>query len=438
MFWLFFFFAALLQRNLHRLIMNNCLPRSEAYGETTWQRLVGSGGVPAAERRELELAAPQFYESCLDELYGLIQSGDMRITLSPGSVRVTVHAASPLSQQALLELNTEAFATLCEFATRANWTDVPIDGVQLFAWHGECVPSFSLPQHIREVRSESAVFFEISGVCTRESGVSMAKVLLRALSAAGCAKALTWFVSADEAFFPDCEIDSEQRAIFVREIEKVGSVLKSDTVAMAECRQASRIREKLPAVNEVQRVLPFNTNCTVLCLLWYQRANDEERTKALSIAQQVVARHPRNDWSPIERASQIWWPSRNFASEEKLEDVLYMNVSMAELDQTGFDDLLARAKRCSRLQVLDVSRTGIGCSQLTQLLEQLPTLRLLVATDLDHAECEKASKQHPLFRTKCSWSSQDETPSDEELSLVHQQFIFKRQLELIIYSRDLQ
>jgi hypothetical protein len=417
--------------------MNNCLPRSEAYGETTWQRLLGSGGVPAAERRELELPAREFYESCLDELYGLIQSGDMRITLSPGSVRVTVHATSPLSQQALRELNTEAFATLCEFATRSNWTDVPIDGVQLFAWHGECVPSFSLPQHIREVRRESAVFFEISGVCTRESGVSMAKVLLRALSAAGCAKALTWFVSADEAFFPDCEIDSEQRAIFVREIEKVGSVLKSDTVALAECRQASRIREKLPAVNEVQRVLPTNPNCTVLCLLWYQRANDEERTKALSIAQQVVARHPRNDWSPIERASQIWWPSRNFASEETLEDVLYMNVSMAELDETGFDDLLARAKRCSRLQVLDVSRTGIGCSQLTQLLEQLPTLRLLVATDLDYAECEKA-KEHPLFRTKCSWSSQDETPSDEELFLVHQQFIFKRQLELIIYSRDLQ
>jgi hypothetical protein len=114
-----------------------------------------------------------------------------------------------------------------------------------------------------------------------------------------------------------------------------------------------------------------------------------------------------------------------------------MNVSMAELDQTGFDDMLARAKRCSRLQVLDVSGTGIGCKQLTQLLEQLTTLRLLVATDLDPAECEKAST-HPLFRTKCSWSSQSETPSDEELFLVHQQFIFKRQLELIIYSLDLQ
>jgi hypothetical protein len=169
-----------------------------------------------------------FHESCLDELYGLIQGGDMRITLSLGSVRVSVCAANPLSQQALRELNSEAFATLCEFATRAKWTDMPIDGVQLFAWHGECVPSFSLPPHIREVRSERAVFFEIAGICTRESGVSMAKVLLRALSAVGCANALTWFVSPDEAFFPDCEIDTEQRAIFVREIEKVGNVLKSD------------------------------------------------------------------------------------------------------------------------------------------------------------------------------------------------------------------
>jgi hypothetical protein len=217
-----------------------------------------------------------FHESCLDELYGLIQGGDMRITLSLGSVRVSVCAANPLSQQALRELNSEAFATLCEFATRAKWTDMPIDGVQLFAWHGECVPSFSLPPHIREVRSERAVFFEIAGICTRESGVSMAKVLLRALSAVGCANALTWFVSPDEAFFPDCEIDTEQRAIFVREIEKVGNVLKSDTVALA-CPQA-----------EMLRFVPTNSNCTVLCLLWYQRASDDERTKALSIAQRLL------------------------------------------------------------------------------------------------------------------------------------------------------
>jgi hypothetical protein len=431
-------FSLVSQTRKKRMSCAEMMLRITAYGETTWQRLIGAtpssmfGG--EMNNDELVISSKLLGSLYLSSLASKVERNEMRITISPGTVRLKVHSTSWLEECDLQELNTKVFAWACELTSSETWMQA-IDGINFFAWRGEAVPKCTSLWRESVSASKQAVFFSFNGPCVHESGVSVAKVVCRALTAANVGTAMAWFISSDDAFYPECEVeDVPSRAPVEREISEASQLLKSTMVPLDACPQAARIKERCALARvrtptTVMRTVPRDDRHAVLLVLWRQLST-KKAARALDIVRQVVARHPRNDLTPIARRSQLWWPARGFVDDAP-DDVLHMDVSGdSTLNQAEqFAVLLARARDFKHLQVLNVSGCGLSGAQLCAILDELKRLRLLIALDTDDAALEQAA-QHPRFAATCAWTRDLANVFDEYAANHHRMMAYLMQLRL--------
>lgn len=108
--------------------------RVSAYGETAWQRLHCESEL-AAQRSVDAVTVPssRLAGVGLEALAAKVARNEMRISISPGSVRLVVEASSELTVDDVRELGDELFAFACQCTAALCWRDVPIDGVNFFA-----------------------------------------------------------------------------------------------------------------------------------------------------------------------------------------------------------------------------------------------------------------------------------------------------------------